>query len=195
MFTKENSLKTLRLFHQTIQAEKDYLNALDTAIGDGDHGSNLARGMTSVMETLEKEPVEEVSEVFKKTAMTLISKVGGASGPLYVTAFLEMAKTSAMMENPKAILEAALSGIKRRGQSEAKDKTMVETWERAIVALEAETLSFEVVKEAAEKTADLVAKKGRASYLGERSLGHIDPGAMSSAFLFGAMIEAGVFDE
>ncbi|NKD37257.1 dihydroxyacetone kinase subunit L [Enterococcus casseliflavus] len=195
MFTKENSLKTLRLFHQTIQAEKDYLNALDTAIGDGDHGSNLARGMTSVMKTLEKEPVEEVSEVFKKTAMTLISKVGGASGPLYGTAFLEMAKTSAMMENPKAILEAALSGIKRRGQSEAKDKTMVETWERAIVALEAETLSFEVVKEAAEKTADLVAKKGRASYLGERSLGHIDPGAMSSAFLFGAMIEAGVFDE
>ena len=159
MFTKENSLKTLRLFHQTIQAEKDYLNALDTAIGDGDHGSNLARGMAAVMETLEKEPVEEVSEIFKK------------------------------------ILEAALSGIKRRGQSEAKDKTMVETWERAIVALEAETLSFEVVKEAAEKTADLVAKKGRASYLGERSLGHIDPGAMSSAFLFGAMIEAGVFDE
>lgn len=195
MFTKENSLKTLRLFHQTIQAEKDYLNALDTAIGDGDHGSNLARGMTAVMETLEKEPVEEVSEVFKKTAMTLISKVGGASGPLYGTAFLEMAKTSAMMENPKAILEAALSGIKRRGQSEAKDKTMVETWERAIVALEAEILSFEVVKEAAEKTVDLVAKKGRASYLGERSLGHIDPGAMSSAFLFGAMIEAGVFDE
>lgn len=195
MFTKENSLKTLRLFHQTIQTEKDYLNALDTAIGDGDHGSNLARGMTAVMETLEKEPVEEVSEVFKKTAMTLISKVGGASGPLYGTAFLEMAKTSAMMENPKAILEVALSGIKRRGRSEAKDKTMVETWERAIVALEAETLSFEVVKEAAEKTADLVAKKGRASYLGERSLGHIDPGAMSSAFLFGAMIEAGVFDE
>ncbi|WEL46822.1 dihydroxyacetone kinase subunit DhaL [Enterococcus casseliflavus] len=195
MFTKENSLKTLRLFHQTIQTEKDYLNALDTAIGDGDHGSNLARGMTAVIETLEKEPVEEVSEVFKKTAMTLISKVGGASGPLYGTAFLEMAKTSAMMENPKAILEAALSGIKRRGQSEAKDKTMVETWERAIVVLEAETLSFEVVKEAAEKTADLVAKKGRASYLGERSLGHIDPGAMSSAFLFGAMIEAGVFDE
>ena len=195
MFTKENSLKTLRLFHQTIQAEKDYLNALDTAIGDGDHGSNLARGMAAVMETLEKEPVEEVSEIFKKTAMTLISKVGGASGPLYGTAFLEMAKTSAMMENPKAILEAALSGIKRRGQSEAKDKTMVETWERAIVALETGTLSFEVVKEAAEKTADLVAKKGRASYLGERSLGHIDPGAMSSAFLFGAMIEAGVFDE
>ena len=195
MFTKENSLKTLRLFHQTIQTEKDYLNALDTAIGDGDHGSNLARGMTAVIETLEKEPVEEVSDVFKKTAMTLISKVGGASGPLYGTAFLEMAKTSAMMENPKAILEAALSGIKRRGQSEAKDKTMVETWERAIVVLEAETLSFEVVKEAAEKTADLVAKKGRASYLGERSLGHIDPGAMSSAFLFGAMIEAGVFDE
>ncbi|MBF0015338.1 dihydroxyacetone kinase subunit L [Enterococcus casseliflavus] len=195
MFTKENSLKTLRLFHQTIQAEKDYLNALDTAIGDGDHGSNLARGMTAVMEMLEKEPVEEVSEVFKKTAITLISKVGGASGPLYGTAFLEMAKTSAMMENPKAILEAALSGIKRRGQSEAKDKTMVETWERAIVALETGTLSFEVVKEAAEKTADLVAKKGRASYLGERSLGHIDPGAMSSAFLFGAMIEAGVFDE
>lgn len=195
MFTKENSLKTLRLFHQTIQAEKDYLNALDTAIGDGDHGSNLARGMTAVMETLEKEPVEEVSEVFKKTAMTLISKVGGASGPLYGTAFLEMAKTSAMMENPKAILEAALSGIKRRGQSEAKDKTMVETWEAATVALETGTLSFEVVKEAAEKTADLVAKKGRASYLGERSLGHIDPGAMSSAFLFGAMIEAGVFDE
>lgn len=195
MFTKENSLKTLRLFHQTIQAEKDYLNALDTAIGDGDHGSNLARGMTAVMEMLEKEPVEEVSEIFKKTAMTLISKVGGASGPLYGTAFLEMAKTSAMMENPKAILEAALSGIKRRGQSEAKDKTMVETWERAIVALETGTLSFEVVKEAAEKTADLVAKKGRASYLGERSLGHIDPGAMSSAFLFGAMIEAGVFDE
>ena len=195
MFTKENSLKTLRLFHQTIQAEKDYLNALDTAIGDGDHGSNLARGMAAVMETLEKEPVEEVSEVFKKTAMTLISKVGGASGPLYGTAFLEMAKTSAMMENPKAILEAALSGIKRRGQSEAKDKTMVETWEAAIVALETGTLSFEVVKEAAEKTADLVAKKGRASYLGERSLGHIDPGAMSSAFLFGAMIEAGVFDE
>lgn len=174
MFTKENSLKTLRLFHQTIQTEKDYLNALDTAIGDGDHGSNLARGMTAVIETLEKEPVEEVSEVFKKTAMTLISKVGGASGPLYGTAFLEMAKTSAMMENPKAILEAALSGIKRRGQSEAKDKTMVETWERAIVVLEAETLSFEVVKEAAEKTADLVAKKGRASYLGERlSLIHI----------------------
>ena len=195
MFTKENSLKTLRLFHQTIQAEKDYLNALDTAIGDGDHGSNLARGMAAVMETLEKEPVEEVSEIFKKTAMTLISKVGGASGPLYGTAFLEMAKTSAMMENPKAILEAALSGIKRRGQSEAKDKTMVETWEAAIVALETGTLSFEVVKEAAEKTADLVAKKGRASYLGERSLGHIDPGAMSSAFLFGAMIEAGVFDE
>lgn len=190
MFTPENLLVTIQRFDEKIQENKDYLSELDTPIGDGDHGNNMARGMSAVMQA---DIHGSLFEEFKTIAMTLISKVGGASGPLYGTAMLEMAKASKDTNDPVEILSAGIAGIQKRGKATLGEKTMLDLWIPAVDAVKDGTLTPELVTNLTENTKDLIATKGRASYVGERSKGHIDPGAMSSNYLFQSMIEAGVF--
>lgn len=194
MFTLENSKKWLELFKETIDEKHSYLSELDTPIGDGDHGNNMKRGVTGVAEAIEKRNPETVADLFKVTAIALTSKVGGASGPLYGTAFLEMAKQKDF-NDVYSVLKAGLEGIQKRGKAEPGQKTMVDLWHPALGLLKEGKLTPEKVDELVENTKDMKATKGRASYVGERSIGHIDPGAMSSGYLFKALIKAGILDE
>lgn len=186
--TVNNIIEWMTKFTDKIEQNKQFLSDLDTAIGDGDHGFNMNRGMQAVKKRLAQEP-DSVTAAFKQIAMTLISTVGGASGPLYGTAFLEMAKKSSKTTDISELLEAALIGIKKRGGAEAGDKTMVDVWTDLVPEVAAHTLTSDKINVAVEKTKDMVAKKGRASYLGERSKGHIDPGSQSSGYLFEALLE------
>lgn len=189
-FTLDQATKWLELFGDEIEQNKAYLSDLDTPIGDADHGFNMARGMEAVKTSLAQKAPADLAGLFKQTAMALITKVGGASGPLYGTAFLEMSKQAAQTSELNSLLAAALAGIKKRGGAAAGDKTMVDVWEAVLPELAQGTLTDAKIDEAVEATKPLIAKKGRASYLGERSKGHIDPGAMSSGYLFKALLKA-----
>lgn len=195
MFTTENLTKSFYLFHEKIEQQKNQLSELDQAIGDGDHGNNMSRGMTAVIQGIEEKQPETVPELFKVAAMNLISKVGGASGPLYGTAMLQMSKASQTTEDACQILTEGLAGIKNRGKSSEDEKTMIDLWFPAIEKMQQGELTKEDLVTFVERTKDMEAKKGRASYLGEHSIGHIDPGAASSQLLFESFMEAGVFDE
>ncbi|MDE7511836.1 dihydroxyacetone kinase subunit DhaL [Pediococcus pentosaceus] len=184
MLDVENVKSWMTKFNEQIQAHHDHLSELDTPIGDGDHGNNMARGMNAVMEAIADKDFTDVPAIFKTIAMSLISKVGGASGPLYGTAFMEMAKVGD--GEVSALLPAALAGIKKRGKAETGEKTMVDVW--APIAEKTDFTADDVDK-AVEATKDMIATKGRASYVGERSVGHIDPGAMSSGYLLKALLE------
>lgn len=185
-----------------IEANAAHLSELDAAIGDGDHGANMTRGMAAVVKKLEAAPPADLAALFKSVGMTLLSSVGGASGPLYGGFFLEMAKQVAGKTQYDsaalaALLDAGLGDIRRRGKAEPGDKTMVDALIPAIATLAAEAqLSLataqaaQAARDAATATAPLLARKGRASYLGERSIGHQDPGANSVALLFAALAEA-----
>jgi dihydroxyacetone kinase-like protein len=191
--------KWIREFARLIADHKEMLTELDSAIGDADHGINMHRGMTAVLTTLESESPGRPSELFKRTGMTLVSTVGGASGPLYGTAFLRMSATVGDAEELDGgdlakILRAALDGVVQRGKASPGDKTMVDALGPAVEALEvaigngqplAEALDAAVraAEEGRAKTNPMVARKGRASYLGERSAGHQDPGATSVTML------------
>ena len=192
MFTPDNLSKALQIFNEKIQAKRDYLSELDTPIGDGDHGNNMGRGMDAVMSA---NLDGDLPAIFKAAAMALIGKVGGASGPLYGTAMMEMMKASKTSAEPSILLTAAAEGIAKRGNSTIGEKTMLDLWFPAIELLKDGQLTEAKLQELAEKTKDLKATKGRASYVGDRSIGHIDPGAMSSAYLFESFLEAGVFDD
>lgn len=181
----------MKLFAEKIEANKVYLSDLDTPIGDGDHGNNMARGMVAVQEAFKSKNPTDVTSALKLVAMSLISKVGGAAGPLYGTAFLEMAKLSTSTNDLGLLTEAAVNGIKKRGGANAGDKTMVDVWLVAVPALKENSLTAKQIEEAVQSTKDMEAKKGRASYLGERSIGHLDPGSVSSGYLFQALLEAG----
>lgn len=185
----------IELFGEKVTENKDLLNKLDTAIGDGDHGSNLTRGAAAVKEKAAETDYDNLSEVFKDVGMTLVSKVGGASGPLYGSAFINMAKIAKETNDIGEILASGLEGIQKRGHAEAGEKTMVDEWIPVIEAIKNNTFSIDKIDEALNSTKDMKATKGRASYLGDRSVGHIDPGAQSSAYLFEALLEAGVLDE
>ena len=180
---------------------------LDRQIGDGDHGENLNRGFQAVVAKLDSitEPPQLISDVLKTVATTLMSSVGGASGPLYGTAFLRAAKVSGLPELDShavvALLEGALEGITARGKAQVGEKTMVDAWspavDAAVAAADAGASPADVFVAAeraaaagAESTIPLVATKGRASYLGERSAGHKDPGAASSVILLQAAVRA-----
>ena len=169
---------------------------LDRAIGDGDHGENLDRGFRAVVSKLDESTPDTPAAVLKLVATTLISKVGGAAGPLYGTAFLRAA--TALGDAPELgvaevteALRAALGGIVARGKAELGDKTMVDALDPAVRAAEKEQGSVAALLSAAadaaatgaDSTVPLVARKGRASYLGERSAGHLDPGARSTTLL------------
>lgn len=186
--TVNNLVEWMNNFATKIEQNKQYLSDLDTAIGDGDHGFNMSRGMSAVSQKLSTMP-DSITDAFKQIAMTLISTVGGASGPLYGTAFLEMAKKSSSTSDIGELLEAALTGIKKRGGAVPGDKTMVDVWTELVPAVKDHSLTTAKIDEAVAHTKEMVAKKGRASYLGERSKGHIDPGSQSSGYLFEALLE------
>lgn len=192
---------------QVVLENRDLLVELDRKIGDGDHGENLKRGFTAVIAKLDgaTEPPGQVADVLKTVATTLMSTVGGAAGPLYGTAYLRAAKVTATdaldAGGVVAMLEAALEGIVARGKAQPGEKTMVDAWTPAVAAAQqaaADGASAEQVLAAAAAAAEegavatdpLVATKGRASYLGERSAGHRDPGAASSALVLRAAADA-----
>jgi dihydroxyacetone kinase-like protein len=188
----------IRDFAAVVAEHKDELTRLDAAIGDGDHGINMDRGMTAVVAALDGGDPADVPTLARKVAMTLISKVGGASGPLYGTLFLQFGSAAGPdpLTPPEwaGCLEAGLAGVRARGKAEPGDKTMVDALIPATEALrgaleggasfaEALARAADAAEEGARATIPLVARKGRASYLGERSAGHQDPGATSSALL------------
>lgn len=176
---------------------KDRLTELDSAIGDGDHGSNMARGFSAVRAKLPEISTKDIGTLFKGVAMTLISTVGGASGPLYGTFFLQAAatgngKTSLTLAELSAAFDAGVKGVMMRGKAVVGDKTMVDVLAPSMDALhpiDGDTLTaalartLEVARKSADSTIPLIARKGRASYLGERSANHLDPGAASSVLL------------
>lgn len=195
----------LSRYTELVEENRTYLTELDSAIGDADHGSNMARGMTAVMAKIAEAPASAVDELFKQVGMTLVSSVGGASGPLYGTFFLRFGTTAGdVTELDGAALAAALragvGGVVARGKAELGDKTMFDSMSPAVDALDAELSSgadvsaavagaFAAAAMGRDATEPLVARKGRASYLGERSAGHLDPGATSTALLFQALAE------
>lgn len=198
--TLEGLLAWVRGFAALIGENKAQLTQLDAAIGDADHGTNMDRGMTAVLAVLDDgDPPASAASLFKQVGMTLVSTVGGASGPLYGTFFLRFATAAGEGSelDPKgfaAALRAGLDGIVARGKAEAGDKTMYDALAPAVAALDdalegGEDLdaALRTARDAAEAGRDatipMLARKGRASYLGERSVGHQDPGATSVALL------------
>ncbi|MEG0068419.1 dihydroxyacetone kinase subunit DhaL [Cetobacterium sp.] len=186
-----------------INQEKDYLSELDRVIGDSDHGVNLSRGFQKLIE--EKDGLKNLnySDFFNRIAMVLISNVGGASGAIYGTGLMKVAQSLKGKENldlDTVIIasDAMVAGIKMRGKAEAGEKTMLDTIIPSVEALKQNkdkdlSVILENVELAAktgmESTKDMLATKGRASYLGERSIGHIDPGAMSSYLIIKTICE------
>lgn len=188
----QKGLKWMELFNQKVQDNKALLIELDTPIGDSDHGSNMSRGMQHVMDALNSQTPETFADLLKVVAMQLISKVGGASGPLYGSAFLGMSKAAQQDTSIAEVVKEGLAGIQKRGKAERGEKTMVDVWGPVADALAENSLTEEAIKAAVTATKDIKASKGRASYVGDRSIGHIDPGSYSSGLLFEAMLEAGV---
>ena len=182
--------KWMLLFNEKIQANKDYLSELDTPIGDGDHGGNMARGMAAVVENLEGKDFANSAEVFQVVSMQLLSKVGGASGPLYGSAFMGIMKAEKEGTSLVDVVQAGLDMIQKRGKASVGEKTMVDVWAGVVEAIRREELTKETIRALVESTKDMKATKGRASYVGERSIGHIDPGSYSSGLLFEALLEA-----
>ena len=188
-----------------VSEQRDYLVDLDRAIGDGDHGENMDRGFKAAVEALGQAEPASVAEVLKMVAKTLMSTVGGAAGPLYGTAFLRASKAAGDGEldaaGVAAIIEGALGGIQARGKATTGEKTMVDAWTPALDAARAAAESgadavatLQAAATAAEAgaaaTEPLRATKGRASYLGERSIGHLDPGAVSTSLILRAAARA-----
>ena len=186
----ELAKKWMLLFNEKIQANKDYLSELDTPIGDGDHGGNMARGMAAVVENLEGKDFANSAEVFQVVSMQLLSKVGGASGPLYGSAFMGIMKAEKEGTSLADAVQAGLDMIQKRGKASVGEKTMVDVWDGVVEAIRREELTKETIRALVESTKDMKATKGRASYVGERSIGHIDPGSYSSGLLFEALLEA-----
>lgn len=185
----ELAKKWMLLFNEKIQANKDYLSELDTPIGDGDHGGNMARGMAAVVENLEGKDFANSAEVFQVVSMQLLSKVGGASGPLYGSAFMGIMKAEKEGTSLVDAVRAGLDMIQKRGKASVGEKTMVDVWDGVVEAIRREELTKETIRALVESTKDMKATKGRASYVGERSIGHIDPGSYSSGLLFEALLE------
>ena len=204
--TSDDVVAWIRLLAQVLREQKEYLTELDSAIGDADHGINMDRGFQAVLAKLPTLPAGDVGAILKGVGMTLVSTVGGASGPLYGTFFLQLGgptagKPEIELAEFAAALDAGIAGIERLGKAEPGDKTMLDALVPAREALHqavdegaspADALGAAAA--AAEQgmlaTIPLVARKGRASYLGDRSAGHQDPGATSSHLLLKAAADA-----
>jgi len=205
VMTSEQLAGWLRRFRDLVIKNQTELTELDSAIGDADHGSNMARGMNAVINKLDEGRSAHVNDLFKTVAMTLVTSVGGASGPLYGTFFLRFAGATGPaieldLESLAMALDAGLTGIMERGKAEPGDKTMVDALSPAVDAMEAViksgsdldtavTAARDAAAAGRDATVPLVARKGRASYLGERSAGHMDPGAASMSLLFDALAD------
>lgn len=186
-----NAKKWMINFNAKIQENKDYLSELDTPIGDGDHGGNMARGMAAVVNMMDKSDLATTADVFKLVSMQLLSKVGGASGPLYGSAFMGMTKAEQAGTDLAGLVEAGLDMIQKRGKATTNEKTMVDVWAGVLTAIKEGGLNEDTIDQLVQATKDMKATKGRASYVGERSIGHIDPGSYSSGLLFKALLEIG----
>jgi len=200
--SRDAVLEWLKVCSDVLAENKVYLTDLDAAIGDADHGANMDRGFKAVTIKLPEVWDKDIGTIFKTVGMTLLSTVGGAGGPLYGTFFLQAGMKSAgkmelNLEDWTIALEAAMNGVIMRGKTEPEDKTMVDALIPAVNALKKAVEEQASVPEALERSAEAarqgmlatipwVARKGRASYLGERSAGHQDPGATSSFLLLKA---------
>lgn len=203
MDTKE-LIQLIDQMEQTIVDHEQELTDLDATIGDGDHGLNLAKGFKAVKEKLDQSDLKTPSDVLKVTGMTLVSTVGGASGPLYGTAFMQMSmvvkgKDCLTKDDLLPLLEAAISGIQKRGKAEIKEKTMLYMLVPYVQQLKeipqsewknTHRLLLDSLKKAEANIMEMKATKGRASYLGERSQGHMDPGAKSMEYLLEVLTKA-----
>lgn len=193
-------------FAGEIEEHQGMLTELDSAIGDADHGANLARGMKAVVTMLaDDDAPESIGPILKQTGMTLVSTVGGASGPLYGTFFLRMASkagdySSLGPQSLAAAFRAGVDGVRARGKATAGEKTMLDAMLPAVGAMESALAGELPFREALHAAADaaeqgrdttvgMLAQKGRASYLGKRSIGHQDPGATSAAMLFRTAVD------
>jgi len=199
MISREDVLAWIRNYVSAIAEHKELLTQLDSDIGDGDHGSNMDRGFQVVQSKLQEVADKDIGAIFKTVGMTLVSTVGGASGPLYGTLFLQMGsaakgKLELSLEDWIAALQAGIDGVIMRGKANPGDKTMLDTLLPALQALKdaaAQGVAIGAALRESAKAAEqgmlatipLVARKGRASYLGERSAGHQDPGATSASLL------------
>jgi phosphoenolpyruvate---glycerone phosphotransferase subunit DhaL len=203
----QDTIKVVREMAAAMEEHRRFLTKLDSEIGDGDHGTNMHRGFQAALERLDGADPSSPADALKAVSMALISKVGGAAGPLYGTAFLRAStalqdREEVSAEDAAQSLEAALGGVKQRGKAEVGDKTMVDALEPAAEAAkeaaseadgsvaEVFRAAAEAAKEGAESTVPLTARRGRASYLGARAAGHEDPGARSTYLLLDAAARA-----
>ena len=202
--TRDQVVKWLESTAAVMNENKAYLTELDSPIGDADHGINMDRGFRKVLEKLPDVADKDIGNILKTTGMTLISSVGGASGPLYGTFFMRGgmavdAKEELTGEDLATMLQAGFDGIVQRGRAQVGDKTMVDAWAPALKVLHdglaagdelaALTASVGAAEQGMKDTIPLQARKGRASYLGERSIGHQDPGATSSYLMLKALLD------
>lgn len=203
MFTDKDTLTWIKLTAQYLEENKDYLTDLDRAIGDADHGNNMDRGFKKVMSSINSFEDKDIGSILNMVGMKLISSVGGAAGPLYGTFYLQAAKAidSKMALSPQDIvilLEAGTQGLIKRGKTNPGDKTIIDSLLPGIEVLkklltdgkditEAMDNAVGAAEQGMKNTIPLVAKKGRASYLGERSAGHQDPGATSAVYILKAL--------
>ncbi len=206
MLKQKQVINWIERCHAVFEENRQYLTKLDTAIGDADHGNNMHRGFKKVNSQIDTYAEKDIGAILKAVAMTLISSVGGASGPLYGTFFLQMAtkagaKNELTPEETAAMLRAGLEGVKMRGKAQPGDKTMVDVLNPVIESVERDVNAgssvedalanaVEVAEQGVKETIPLIAKKGRASYLGERSKGHQDPGATSSKLIIESLHKA-----
>lgn len=203
--TKQQILEWLKATAKVLEENRDYLTQLDAAIGDADHGINMDRGFKAVMARLPAVENKDIGTILKTTGMALVSTVGGAGGPLYGTLFMQAGmavsnKEELGAEDLLALLEAALKGVVMRGKAQPGDKTMVDALHPAVEAyrkalaeegdlIGALRKAVQAAEEGMKATIPMVARKGRASYLGERSAGHQDPGATSSYLILKTLLE------
>ncbi len=203
--SKQQILQWLENCNHVMSEQRDFLTQLDTEIGDGDHGLNMQRGFSKALEKVTTVSDKDIGTILKTVGMTLLSQVGGASGPLYGTLFIKGSqvangKEQLTFEELVSVFKAGVEGIVARGRAEPGDKTMCDVWLPLLDELaqadhtqpEAVLLdqAVEKAENFAKSTVPMTAKKGRASYLGERSIGHADPGATSSYYLIKALAAA-----
>ncbi len=205
MATRDQIVQWLKNLHEVLVENKEYLTELDSAIGDADHGINMKRGFDKVVDKLPTVADKDIGSIMKTTGMALISSVGGAAGPLYGTFFMRGGMAAASKEKLTGediveMLQSGVEGVVQRGRAELGDKTMVdaltpgvdamreslENGDDTVTALEA---GVDAAEQGMKDTIPLQAKKGRASYLGERSIGHQDPGATSSYLILKTLLE------
>lgn len=205
MVTQVQIIAWLQVFAHVIEHHKEQLTELDAAIGDADHGINMDRGFKKITKILPSFVDQDISSILKTVGMTLISSIGGASGPLYGTWFLRASKvTNGKQELTAAdmleLLKSGLDGVIERGKAQLGDKTMVDVLSPAVTAFEqairdnsntvvALEASVTAAEQGLKQTIPMLAKKGRASYLGDRSIGHQDPGGTSAYWMLRSLLE------